>query len=261
MILEMMFLHRASIRARLTSHAGEGGHGWIRRLLERVPTGQGAMSIVHKTGTDILYPPPPPPLPADSCAHGATASPVWRLALLSFLPLSLGLAAPLWAATGNVSNLSLTPSDGFTVSYIYPSGQGFTTGDNSGGYTLQQVTLKLKDNGNTDPRHPDVYLYTSQERNGTKEPNKILATMTAPTTSLGGSGIGNYVYTCNTGCALNANSQYFIVVRPKETLENLKVGPHRISDSPVTARLFKRPGLGRRGFSSVSLRGPRKKAR
>ena len=60
MILEMMFLHRASIRARLTSHAGEGGHGWIRRLLERVPTGQGAMSIVHKTGTDILYPPPPP---------------------------------------------------------------------------------------------------------------------------------------------------------------------------------------------------------
>ena len=48
--------------------------------------------------------------------------------------------------------------------------------------------------------------------------------MTAPTTSLGGSGIGNYVYTCNTGCALNADSQYFIVV----TLENLKVGPHRI---------------------------------
>ena len=29
--------------------------------------------------------------------------------------------------------------------------------------------------------------------------------------------MGNYVYTCNTGCALNADSQYFIVVRPKSS--------------------------------------------
>ena len=55
----MMFLHRASIHPDLTSHPGEEGHGWMWRLLERVPTGQGAMSISHKIGTDILYPPSP----------------------------------------------------------------------------------------------------------------------------------------------------------------------------------------------------------
>ena len=92
----------------------------------------------------IYYTPPPPPLPADSCAHGTTTSPVWRLALLSFLPLSLGLAAPLWAATGNVSNLNLTVNSGFAISSNYPSALAFTTGSNSTGYTLQSVTLKLK---------------------------------------------------------------------------------------------------------------------
>ena len=60
MILEMMFLHRASIRSRLTSCPGKEGHGWMWRLLERVSTGQGAMSISHKTNTDILSPSPPP---------------------------------------------------------------------------------------------------------------------------------------------------------------------------------------------------------
>ena len=63
MILEMMFLHRASIHSRLTSHPGEEGHGWVGRLLERVPTGRGVMSTVHKTGTDILSPAPTPPHP------------------------------------------------------------------------------------------------------------------------------------------------------------------------------------------------------
>ena len=60
MILKMMFLHRASTHPGLTSRPGKEGHGWMWRLLERVPTGQGAMSISHKTGTDILSPPPPP---------------------------------------------------------------------------------------------------------------------------------------------------------------------------------------------------------
>ena len=49
---------RTSIHPGLT-HPGEGGNGWMWHLLERAPTGKGAMSIVHKTGTDILSPPPP----------------------------------------------------------------------------------------------------------------------------------------------------------------------------------------------------------
>ena len=129
-----MFLRRTSILATLTSHPAEEGHGWVWRLLERVPTGQGViMSTIRKIGTDIL--PTPPPFPADSCAHGATKSPVWRLALLSFLPLSLGLAGPVWA-DGNVRNLNLSGSKGYPITNSFPSAQSFTTGNHSAGYTL-----------------------------------------------------------------------------------------------------------------------------
>ena len=170
MILEMMFLHRASIHSRLTSHPGEEGHGWVGRLLERVPTGRGVMSTVHKTGTDILSPTPPPLFPTDSCAHGATtSSPRWRLALLAFLPLSLGLAGPVWAS-GNVSNLNLTPEDGFIISRQYPSALSFTTGNHSAGYTLQSVTLLLK---STNSDNVTVALYSVENGN----PGTSLATL------------------------------------------------------------------------------------
>ena len=74
MILEMTFLHRASTHPGLTSRPGKEGHGWVWRLLERAPTGQGTMSTVHKVGTDILYPPPPPryrliPAPMEQQLH------------------------------------------------------------------------------------------------------------------------------------------------------------------------------------------------
>ena len=54
-----MLPQRTSIHPGSASHPVEEGHDWVWRLLERVPTGQGAMSIIHKVGTDILYPPPP----------------------------------------------------------------------------------------------------------------------------------------------------------------------------------------------------------
>ena len=129
----------------------------------------------------------------------------------------MGLAGPLQAVTGNVSNLSLTPSRGHTLTYRYASAQRFTTGGNSAGYTLQQVTLNLKANYDyfNDPHHPEVYLYSRIQRGSNEKPHILLAILTAPTEPLRSDDRANYVYTCKTGCALNTNTHYFIVVIPQ----------------------------------------------
>ena len=117
-----------------------------------------------------------------------------------------------YASTGTVSNLSVSPSrQGLAVNYFYPSAQAFTTGGNSGGYTLQQVKLRLQDEGNN-IGHPQVALYSSSN----SAPGTSLAILANPSQSLSSSSPANYVYTCNTGCELDANTQYFIVATPPQ---------------------------------------------
>ena len=50
----------------------------------------------------------------------------------------LAITVPAAAATGSVSNLSLSASEGTVITAGYPSGQGFTTG--SGGGTRSKTS-------------------------------------------------------------------------------------------------------------------------
>ena len=98
------------------------------------------------------------------------------------------------------------------VSFAFPSAQGFTTGSNSGGYTLKSVTLTLKDSraNNTDNFTLSLYSATS---NG--KPNASLATLAPPTGDISGRNVADYTFTCSTGCQLAGdNTTYFIVLQP-----------------------------------------------
>ena len=134
-----------------------------------------------------------------------------RLALLAFFALSAGLAGPLWAATGNVSNLGLTASNGVLITADYPSAQGFTTGDDSAGYTLQSVTLPLL-RGTTSIDGVTVELYSVSNGNPGTTP---LATLTGSNPT--GAKMKEYVYTCSSGCQLSGETSYFIVFTPGRT--------------------------------------------
>ena len=139
-----------------------------------------------------------------------------RLALLAFFALTAGLAGPLWAATGNVSNLDLTAAQGELITQDYPSAQGFTTGNDSAGYALQSVTLPLAaqvSGGIT------VALHSVSGGNpGTSS----LATLTgsAPNTTT----MEEYVYTCSSGCQLSNGTSYFIMLTPNNRYVQLRWG-------------------------------------
>ena len=133
-----------------------------------------------------------------------------RLALLAFFALSAGLAGPLWAATGNVSNLSLSPSDGFAVTETFPSALAFTTGNHSAGYTLKSVTLKLKrQRAGGSPTYTVAELYSTSSEN----PGTSLATISTLNIS-DANAMADYVFSCTgSGCELESGTTYFIVVK------------------------------------------------
>ena len=128
-----------------------------------------------------------------------------RLALPAFfaLTLTLGMAGPLWA--DSVSNLTLSDSKGEQITSDYPSAQAFTTGSHSAGYALQSVTLLLaaQVSGNS-----TVALHSVSGGN----PGTFLATLTGLTPN--STTMTKYVYTCSSGCQLDDETSYFIVLTP-----------------------------------------------
>ena len=130
------------------------------------------------------------------------------LALLAFFALTAGLASPLWAATGNVSNLNLTASRGTAVTAIYPSAQAFHTGTDSDVYALESVTLKLGTQISGSNTSPTVSLYSVSGGN----PNASLATLA--TTQVSNRTLRDYVFSCSSGCRLTKDTPYTIVVTP-----------------------------------------------
>ena len=120
----------------------------------------------------------------------------------------MGLAGPLWAATGNVSNLNLDATKGIVVTDSFPSSQAFTTGSNSSGYVLQSVTLKLALQRTGDNNSPNVALYSVSGGS----PNASLATLT--TTEVSGRALQDYVFSCSSGCQLTKDTSYSIVFTP-----------------------------------------------
>ena len=127
------------------------------------------------------------------------------LAAAALPALMLGAALP--ATADSVSNLSLGGSQGPTVTSTFPSAQGFTTGSNSGGYTLTSVTLKLADARAT----ADIITVSLYSATSDGKPNASLATLNPTTEDI--SSAANYTFTCGTGCQLDGdNASYFIVL-------------------------------------------------
>ena len=121
------------------------------------------------------------------------------------------MAGPLWA--DSVSNLRSSSVQGaFPVHPAFPSAQGFTTGSNSGGYTLKSVTLTLRDNRTNNTDNFTLSLYSAAS-NG--KPSASLATLAPPSGDISGRNVANYTFTCGTGCQLAGdNTTYFIVLEP-----------------------------------------------
>ena len=130
------------------------------------------------------------------------------LASIALPTMLLGAALP--AAANSVSNLELDAQegDGIIDRPEYPHAQGFTSGGNGTGYTLQSITLRLKSYlSNPQPTHPTVALYSE----ASVDPSSLLATLSAPSGNVG-TGWGNYTYTCSTGCNLDEVTTYYVVV-------------------------------------------------
>ena len=135
------------------------------------------------------------------------------LAAAALAALMAGAALP--TAADSVSNLHLSPSPGLDITVDYPSAQGFTTGRNDTGYTLQSITLKLraKQAGVNRQKMPTVTLHSS----ASGAPGaSALATLNSPPGELPGDGRtwADLVFTCTTNCGLTTTTSYFVVVTP-----------------------------------------------
>ena len=126
-------------------------------------------------------------------------------ALLLLLALA-ALSAPHPALADSVSNISLDSNDGLQVSNDYPSAQGFTTGTNTAGYTLQSIIVRLKDS---------IPLNVTLHSDSSGNPGSTLATLSS--TDNASENFSNMTYTCSTGCSLTASTSYHVVVTPQRT--------------------------------------------
>ena len=118
-------------------------------------------------------------------------------------------SAPIGSLFLTVSNLDETA--GSYASHVGQSGSnnlskatGFRTGSNTGGYTLQSVTVRIS-NVLGEPTSYTVAIHGVSTSN---PDSTALHTLngSAPT------GAGNYTYTCSGSCSLDAGKDYFLVL-------------------------------------------------
>ena len=167
------------------------------------------------------------PTPAGNCTAGEsdyshalsnlTAGTTYTYKAYSDSACSTLLATRNFNALSYVTNLNDTDQNtGSLISASWRQAVAFTTGANANGYTLQNVTVQLKNNGASGGTnglelklHPMVgSTYSAASApSGTAVPNTTL-TGTAPT----GSGWTDTTYTCSgAGCSLSKDTTYFVV--------------------------------------------------
>ena len=126
------------------------------------------------------------------------------VAMLAVFALPVGLAGA--QTTALVSNLGQTGSGGSGVSSVVSRAQGFTTGNNAGGYTLASIDVDFASVSSTqadlDAVVADLYS-VSGSAPGTK-----LQTLTNPNTIAAGTN----TFTAPAGVMLTPNTKYFIVI-------------------------------------------------
>ena len=87
---------------------------------------------------------------------------------------------------------------------FYDNGQEFTTGDNSAGYTLSSIEVRLEGVGPVTNSYPTVKVF-SGSANGME-----VTALTAPST-VGVNGHSNYTYTAPANVTLAAETSYWVV--------------------------------------------------
>ena len=119
----------------------------------------------------------------------------------------LATAAAFTTGGVSVSNLSETSDGGgLGVHANDLEANAFTTGDHSGGYTLDRVVIKFRDSVNS---APGVFTATIHEVSGGSPAAAATYTLSGddtPTTA------GDYTYTCSGTCSLDKQTTYFLVL-------------------------------------------------
>ncbi len=145
------------------------------------------------------------PLPTGRCGSRTARAAARRLATGSLLVLGglLGVAADAQAQTDTtlVSNAGETRSSTNSA----PRATSFTTGSNSGGYTITEIQLWLSSNGLADR---DVSVKLLEDDSG--EPGTLVAAFTKPTT-LTGDALNTFTAPAGTTVSVLADSTYWVV--------------------------------------------------
>ena len=102
-----------------------------------------------------------------------------------------------------VSNLGQS-TGGSNSGGVYDTGQEFTTGDNSAGYTLSSIEVRLHNVGPVTHTYPTVKVFRGSA-NGME-----VTALTAPSTE-GVNGHSNYTYTAPANVTLDAETSYWVV--------------------------------------------------
>ena len=138
------------------------------------------------------------------------------------------------AVGSNVSNLSLTPTEGVNdVTQAYPQAQGFTPDSKADTYRLRDVTLKLK-YGSRSSSALEVRLHAAAS-DGT--PGASLATLAGPSNAEVAT-FTDFVFTCSTGCTLAGGTSYWIVAQAKDSGSSFKWAQNTATtetNTPATA--------------------------
>ena len=121
-----------------------------------------------------------------------------RAPILAALWTTLACAAAPATAEVLVSNINQSDTGGSGIS-AFQQAQGFTTGSNSGGYTIESVEVKF----NAQPSDVTVRLAT-----GLPSSTTVVATLTSPASL----SVGNNTFTAPDNTTLSAGTTYFVVV-------------------------------------------------
>ena len=141
---------------------------------------------------------------------GLTAGTWYTYRAYSDSSCSTEIAAEAFSTAVTVSSVDTSDNSvadiGLSNNAIWMVGQAFTTGSNSGGYTLSSVTAVFSTTSNGDQGNVVVELHAASGSN----PGTLLATLSGtdhiPTAA------DDYTFDCSTGCALEANTSYFVTI-------------------------------------------------
>ena len=185
------------------------------------------------THTTLLSEAPGPSSPAHEkptvTGTGALARSGRRAAAALLVALAALLALPAQAQTAYVSNTGQDGSSGFSVTGSISQAQGFTTGAQSGGYTLGSVGLKFT-SGSSTAAGLGVAIYSEAAGGG---PDAAVYTLTNPS-ALARNGT-EQLFTAPANATLSAGTTYYVVVTTASSAYSVVITAETDEDSGASA--------------------------